>query len=193
MGFAVMEEIVPGGAAGLQNRQGSPCGPWWVRLPLSSALSTSRRKQVCHRTSVAIRASVSPAAASVCADGTYSVPWQDSRRPLVRYPLRHVGPAPGESVAIGATSFGLFLSGELIAFTAKPQGAEVGLGRGIGTLECSKTVLAVHSPISLRLEETNEAAEEHPRIINQDPYGAGWMVRGRLWPGRRKRRPGRFP
>ena len=80
-------------------------------------------------------------------------------------------------VLIGATSFGIFLAGEIIAFTSKPNGAEVAIGRGMGTVECRKTVLAVHAPISFRLIEGNEAAEEHPRVVNTDPYGAGWMAR----------------
>lgn len=85
--------------------------------------------------------------------------------------------ADGE-VLIGATDFGIFLAGEIIAFTAKPNGAEVSIGRGLGTVECRKTVLAVHAPISFRLLAANEAAEERPAVINVDPYGAGWMVRG---------------
>jgi len=87
--------------------------------------------------------------------------------------------AGGDDVVIGASSFGLFLAGEIIAFTAKPRGAEVALGRGLATVECAKTVLAVHAPISFVLLEANEAAEEHPAILNRDPYEAGWMARGR--------------
>jgi glycine cleavage system H protein len=92
-------------------------------------------------------------------------------------------------VLIGASSFGLFLAGEIIAFTAKPKGAEVELGRGLGTVECAKTVLAVHAPISFALLEANEAAEERPAILNRDPYDAGWMVRGRptAWEAERTR------
>lgn len=82
-------------------------------------------------------------------------------------------------VLIGATSFGIFLAGEIIAFTAKPKGAEVELGRGMGTIECRKTVLAVHAPISFVLLEGNEAAEERPSLVNKAPYGAGWMARAR--------------
>ena len=85
----------------------------------------------------------------------------------------------GTEVVIGATAFGIFLAGEIIGFTAKPRGAEIGLGRGLGTVECAKTVLAVHAPLSFVLLEANEAAEERPAIINRDPYLAGWMVRGR--------------
>lgn len=82
-------------------------------------------------------------------------------------------------VLIGATSFGVFLAGEIIAFTSKPNGAEVDIGRGMGTVECRKTVLAVHAPISFVLLAGNEAAEENPRQVNDDPCGAGWMARGR--------------
>ena len=79
----------------------------------------------------------------------------------------------GEEVVIGASAFGIFLAGEIIAFTAKPKGAEV------GTVECAKTVLAVHAPLSFALTAANEAAEERPAVLNRDPYVAGWMVRGR--------------
>jgi glycine cleavage system H protein len=82
-------------------------------------------------------------------------------------------------VLIGATRFGIFLAGEIIAFTAKPNGAEIAIGRGMGTVECRKTVLAVHAPLSFTLLEGNELAEERPSIINRDPHGAGWMARGR--------------
>ncbi|TXH06113.1 MAG: glycine cleavage system protein H [Rhodocyclaceae bacterium] len=78
---------------------------------------------------------------------------------------------------VGATSFGIFLAGEIIAFTAKPKGASGERGRGMGTVECRKTVLAVHAPLAFVLLEGNEAAEERPRLINTDPYGAGWVAR----------------
>jgi glycine cleavage system H protein len=85
----------------------------------------------------------------------------------------------GAEVVVGASAFGIFLAGEIIAFTAKPKGAEVDRGRGLGTVECAKTVLAVHAPLSFVLLEANESAEERPALINREPYGAGWMVRGR--------------
>ena len=84
----------------------------------------------------------------------------------------------GDEVLIGITAFGIFLAGEIIAFTAKPRGADVARGRGLGTVESRKTVLAVHSPISFTLLDMNEALEEHPAPINADPYAA-WLVRVR--------------
>lgn len=85
----------------------------------------------------------------------------------------------GGELLIGATAFGIHLAGEIIAFTSKPKGAEVARGRGMGTVECRKTVLALHAPVTFVLLEGNEAAEERPKRVNLDPYGEGWMARGR--------------
>lgn len=83
-----------------------------------------------------------------------------------------------DEVLIGATSFGIHMAGEIIAFTSKPKGAVVERGRSLGTVECAKTVLAVHSPVGFTLVEGNEGLEERPALLNRDPYLA-WMARGR--------------
>ncbi|MDP3538512.1 MAG: hypothetical protein Q8S26_07380 [Azonexus sp.] len=106
----------------------------------------------------------------------FSGPIPDDRLYCPRYDMWVQEQANGE-LLIGATSFGIFLAGEIIAFTAKPKGAEVELGRGMGTVECRKTVLAVHAPVSFLLLEGNEAAEERPKLVNSEPYAAGWMAR----------------
>ena len=81
-------------------------------------------------------------------------------------------------VLIGATNFGLHLAGEIVAFTAKPDGAEILRGKGMGTIECHKTVLALHAPVSFRLISGNAEAETHPKLINVYPYEKGWMALG---------------
>ena len=83
----------------------------------------------------------------------------------------------GDDVVIGATSFGIHMAGAIIAFTAKPKGAEIARGRGLGTIECSKTVLAVHAPAGFILTEGNDDLEQRPFLLNLDPYAA-WMARG---------------
>lgn len=83
------------------------------------------------------------------------------------------------TLLIGATAFGIFLAGEIIAFTSKPQGAIVDIHRGMATVECRKTVMAVHAPISFKLLAGNDIAEERPCLVNTDPNGAGWMARVR--------------
>lgn len=84
----------------------------------------------------------------------------------------------GDDVVVGATAFGIHRAGPIIAFTAKPKGAAVARGRGLGTVECAKTVLAVHAPVGFVLAAGNDALEERPGRLNTDPYDA-WMARGR--------------
>ncbi|UCV07676.1 glycine cleavage system protein H [Dechloromonas denitrificans] len=102
----------------------------------------------------------------------------DDRLYCPRYDMWVQETADG-AVLIGATAFGLFLAGEIIAFTSKPKGAEVDCERGMGTVESRKTVQALHAPISFVLLEGNEAAEERPELVNAEPYGAGWLARAR--------------
>ena len=108
----------------------------------------------------------------------FSGPIPDDRLYCPRYDMWIQEGANGE-ILIGATSFGVFLAGEIIAFTSKPKGAEVDIGRGMGTVECRKTVLAVHAPVSFVLLEGNDEAEERPKLVNLEPYGKGWMARAR--------------
>ncbi len=86
-------------------------------------------------------------------------------------------PEDDGTVLIGATAYGIHLAGKIIGFTCKPKGAQVECHRGMATIECAKTVIAVHAPIGFDLLEGNEAAEENPGLLNHDPYGSGWMVR----------------
>jgi glycine cleavage system H protein len=101
----------------------------------------------------------------------------DDRLYDLRYDMWVVRAADG-SVRIGPTSFGLHLAGEVIMFTGKPKGAEVGVGKGLGTVETGKTILAIHSPVALCKLACNEAAEESPQLVNADPYGQGWLGEG---------------
>jgi glycine cleavage system H protein len=90
-----------------------------------------------------------------------------------------VRPEDDGSVTIGATAYGLYLAGKIIGFTSKPAGARIEVGRGMATVECAKTVIAVHAPLGFDLIKGNDTAEENPELLNLDPYVAGWMVHGR--------------
>lgn len=88
-------------------------------------------------------------------------------------------PEDDGTLTLGATAYGIHLAGRIIGFTCKPEGASVEPGRGMATIECAKTVIAVHAPIGFDLIAGNEAAEDNPGLLNSDPYGAGWMARVR--------------
>ena len=109
-------------------------------------------------------------------DAPFSGPIPADRRYCRQYDMWVQTQAGG--ILVGATGFGIHRAGVILAFTAKPRGAEVRRGKGLGTVECRKTVLAVRAPVSFRLQRGNDAAEERPALVNHDPYGAGWMAFG---------------
>ena len=91
--------------------------------------------------------------------------------------LRYEAP---DTVTLGATSFGVALAVEFLAFIPKPVGTEVGSDRAVGLLELAKTITSVRTPVAGTVVAVNEAAEARPRLINKDPYGGGWLVRLRV-------------
>lgn len=81
------------------------------------------------------------------------------------------------TVVIGMTPYGCALSGEIVAWTAKKVGREIGQNKSTGTVESGKWVGPVKAPVSGEIMAVNEAAVAVPGMINTDPYGAGWLVR----------------
>jgi glycine cleavage system H protein len=77
---------------------------------------------------------------------------------------------------IGATSFGVALAVEFVAFMPKPLGTRVTAGKAVGLLEIMKTIISVRTPVSGSLCASNDAAVEDPARISADPYETGWLV-----------------
>jgi glycine cleavage system H protein len=64
-----------------------------------------------------------------------------------------------------------------IVFAELPEeGADVEKGETLGSLESSKTVAEVYAPVSGQVLRPNRDLEEDPSLINDDPYGNGWLV-----------------
>jgi glycine cleavage system H protein len=64
-----------------------------------------------------------------------------------------------------------------IVFTELPSvGDEVVKGEPFGTVESVKSVSDLVAPLSGAVEEVNEEAVDNPQIINEDPYGGGWLI-----------------
>lgn len=81
------------------------------------------------------------------------------------------------SLIVGITEFGALLSGEFYMCRMKPPGSAVERGGKLGVVELSKSVIALRSPLSGTVIATNPLLADTPGIINQEPYGEGWIVR----------------
>ena len=85
----------------------------------------------------------------------------------------------GEAV-LGITWFAQDSLGELVHFEAPTVGTAIALGAAYGEVESVKAVSDVIAPLSGEVVEVNDAVVDAPELVNDDPYGQGWLVRIRL-------------
>ncbi len=79
-------------------------------------------------------------------------------------------------VRLGFTTFGMDLAGKIKFVRLRPAGKAIAAGRSIGTLESGKWTGPVKSPLSGTIAEVNEGLKDNPALLNEDPYGAGWIA-----------------
>lgn len=83
----------------------------------------------------------------------------------------------GKVVVVGITDFAQEKLGSIVFVELPPRGKSVKKGETVVTVDSVKAVAEVYSPLSGQVEEANESLKDSPEIINQDPYGQGWMVK----------------
>jgi glycine cleavage system H protein len=86
----------------------------------------------------------------------------------------------GEEAALGITWFAQDALGELVHFEAPEAGATLTKDESYAEVESVKAVSDVIAPLSGEVLEVNQKAVDEPETINEDPYGAGWLVRIRV-------------
>lgn len=82
----------------------------------------------------------------------------------------------GELVRVGITDFAQDQLGDVVYVDLPAPGARVERGQPFGEVESTKSVSDLYAPISGTIEARNEDLEDRPELVNQDPYGDGWMV-----------------
>jgi glycine cleavage system H protein len=83
----------------------------------------------------------------------------------------------GDLVTIGMTQFGQDLAGEIVYVEVPRVGRSVSKGEAFMSMESGKWVGRVKSPVSGEIAEANEEVEWESTIVNQDPYGEGWLAK----------------
>jgi len=86
----------------------------------------------------------------------------------------------GKVAVVGITDFAQDKLGSIVFVELPPSGKSVKKGETVVTVDSVKAVAEVYSPLSGQVEEVNESLKDTPEIINQDPYGQGWMVKMKL-------------
>ena len=86
----------------------------------------------------------------------------------------------GNVAVVGITDFAQDKLGSIVFVELPPPGKSVKKGETVVTVDSVKAVAEVYSPVSGQVEEVHESLKDTPEIINQDPYGQGWMVKMKL-------------
>ena len=86
----------------------------------------------------------------------------------------------GDEAVFGITWFAQDQLGEVVFFDPPEIGSDVKSGESYAEVESVKAVSDVIAPLSGEVTEVNEAVSETPELINDDPYGQGWLVRVKL-------------
>jgi glycine cleavage system H protein len=80
-------------------------------------------------------------------------------------------------VTIGMTSFGQDLAGEIVYVEVPRVGRTIAKGEAFMSMESGKWVGRVQSPVSGEIAEANEEIEWESTLVNEDPYGEGWLAK----------------
>ncbi len=82
-----------------------------------------------------------------------------------------------QTAVLGITHFAQDALGDVVYLELPKVGVEVRSGQEIGEVESTKTTSPVYTPVSGKILAVNEELKEKPELVNQDPYGRGWIVK----------------
>ncbi|TQK71208.1 MULTISPECIES: glycine cleavage system protein GcvH [unclassified Nocardioides] len=88
--------------------------------------------------------------------------------------LRQPGETAG-SVRVGITDYAQDALGDIVYVSLPEVGASVTAGDSCGELESTKSVSDVYAPVTGEVVAVNETLDATPELVNNDPYGAGWL------------------
>lgn len=83
----------------------------------------------------------------------------------------------GDTATVGITDFAQGELGDIVFVEIESKGQNLSKDATFGTVEAVKTVSDLFMPVSGEITEINSELESSPELINQDPYGKGWMVK----------------
>ena len=89
----------------------------------------------------------------------------------------------GDLATIGVTDFAQKELGDIVFVEVDTEGETLSAGDVFGTVEAVKTVSDLFMPLAGTVESFNQDLEDNPEVVNQDPYGEGWMVKIKIEAG----------
>ena len=81
------------------------------------------------------------------------------------------------TATVGITDFAQGELGDIVFVELEEIGFEFEMDESFGTVEAVKTVSELYAPVSGEISEINDKLQDAPELVNEDPYGDGWMVK----------------
>ncbi len=103
-------------------------------------------------------------------------PHEHSRGSSLQPRARMGPPRPARSPAIGITDFAQDSLGDVVFVQLPDVGLDVVAGASVSEIESTKSVSDVYVPVTGVVSAVNDGLVERPELVNQDPYGEGWML-----------------
>ena len=79
-------------------------------------------------------------------------------------------------VRIGITDYAQDALGDVVYVDLPAVGASFGAGEALGELESTKSVSEIYAPVAGTVVAVNEALADNPQLLNEEPYGEGWLL-----------------
>ncbi|MGB4592648.1 MAG: glycine cleavage system protein GcvH [Coriobacteriia bacterium] len=86
----------------------------------------------------------------------------------------------GDVATVGISHFAQDQLGEVVYVDMPSAGDEINAGESFGEIESVKSVSELFAPVSGEIVEVNDALADTPEVVNEDPYGAGWMIKVKM-------------
>ena len=83
----------------------------------------------------------------------------------------------GDIAYVGITDYAQDQLGDIVFVDVQTEGETLSAGDTFGTIEVVKTVSDLFIPVAAEVLEQNESLADHPELVNQDPYGEGWIIK----------------
>lgn len=86
----------------------------------------------------------------------------------------------GDMAFIGITDYAQGELGEIVYVDVPTEGETVAAGEVFGSIEAVKTMADLLMPVEGEVVELNAALEDQPELVNNDPYGEGWIIKVKM-------------
>ena len=95
-----------------------------------------------------------------------------------KFTLEHewIHPESGSKGKVGLADYAQSQLGDIVFLDLPAPGTQVEQGKKMGEVESVKAVSDIFAPASGKVLEINQTVVDEPKLVNEDPYGAGWLV-----------------